>query len=136
MSENTDQKKKEPKKVKENKEVKETKESKENKEPKELKELKEIKENTNAVLTYKGRPLVRKDNVICFGDANNDKYVLTLTIKDTKNEKGLEIATSVLILIQSSDPGSQEIAKFGEKDSLYEAFEIGEIWLDSLLKQG
>ena len=118
MSENTDRSQKEPE------------------ENKEIKEIKEVNENKNAALTYKGKPLVRKDNVICFGDAASDKYVLTLTVKDTKNEKGLEIATSVLILIQSSDAGSQEIAKFGEKDSLYEAFEIGEIWLDSLLKQG
>ena len=95
-----------------------------------------MSENINSTLTYKGKPLVRKDNVICFGDANNDKYIMTLTIKEKKNEKGLEVATKVLILIQSSDSNSEEIVKFGEKDSLYEAFEIGEIWLDSLLKQG
>ena len=130
MSEKTIQKQKEPK------EVKNAKENKENKDNTEAKELKEVNENKNAILTYKGKPLVRKDNVICFGDAAADKYVLTLEIRKTKNEKGLEIATNVLILIQSSDAGSQEIAKFGEKDSLYEAFEIGEIWLDSLLKQG
>ena len=100
-----------------------------------MSEQQEQKENKNAVLTYKGKPLVRKDNVICFGDVNTDKYILTLTVKETKkDEKGLEIATKVLILIQSSDKNSQEIVKFGEKDSLYEAFEIGEIWLDGLLK--
>jgi len=93
-------------------------------------------ENRETVLTYKGKPLVRKDNVICYGDVNKDSYILTLTIKESKNEKGLEIATKVLILIQSSDINTKEIVKFGEKDSLYEAFEIGEIWLDSILKQG
>jgi len=102
----------------------------------EIAEVKELTENKNAALTYKGKPLVRKDNVICFGDVNADDYVLTLTIKETKDEKGLEIATKVLILIQSSDINSKAIVKFGEKESLYEAFEIGEIWLDSLLKQG
>ena len=106
------------------------------KEVKEIKEVKELNENKNAVLTYKGKPLVRKDNVICFGDANTDNYILTLTVKETKDEKGLEVATKVLILIQSADSNSKEIVKFGEKDSLYEAFEIGEIWLDSFLKQG
>ena len=90
-------------------------------------------ENKNEVLTYRGKPLVRKDNVICFGDVNTDKYILTLTVKETKDEKGLEVATKVLILVQTSDGN---IVKFGEKDSLYEAFEIGEIWLDSFLKQG
>ncbi|MCL1859328.1 MAG: hypothetical protein FWF92_08860 [Oscillospiraceae bacterium] len=116
-------------------EQKESKESKESTESTEVKDLKELKENKNAALTYKGKPLVRKDNIICYGDADADDYILTLTIKSTRDEKGLEIATSVLILIQSSDVNSKEIVKFGEKDSLYEAFEIGEIWLDSL-KQG
>jgi len=96
----------------------------------------ELNENKNASLTYKGKPLVRKDNVICFGDANADKYILTLTVKESRDEKGLEIATKVLILIQSTDSETKEIVKFGEKDSLYEAFEIGEIWLDNQLKQG
>jgi len=91
-------------------------------------------ENKNAALTYKNKPLARKGNVICFGDAEADRYVMTLTIMGSRQEKGFEIATNVRILIQSPDTG--EIVKFGEKDSLYEAFEIGEIWLDSFLKQG
>ena len=93
-------------------------------------------ENKDAALTYKNKPLARKGNVICFGDAKADKYVLTLTIKESRMEKGLEIATKVLILVQSSDANKKGIVKFGEKDALYEAFEIGEIWLDSFLKQG
>jgi len=76
-------------------------------------------------LTYKGKPLVRKGNVICFGDAQNDKYVLMLEIRDKNN---------ILILIQSTDAESKEIVKFGSKESLYDAFEIGEIWLESQLK--
>jgi len=96
--------------------------------------MSENTENKGAVLTYKGKPLVRKDNVICFGDAASDKYILTLTVKETKNERGLDVASKVLILIQSTDINSQEIVKFAEKDTLYEAFEIGEIWLESYLK--
>ena len=91
-------------------------------------------ETQTALLTYKGKPFVRKDNVICFGDAKKDKYILTLTVKETKNERGLTVASKVLILIQSTDINSQEIVKFAEKDTLYEAFEIGEIWLESYLK--
>jgi len=87
-------------------------------------------------LTYNGKPLVRKGDVISYGDAHADKYVLTLNIREKKKaENGIEAASNVLILIQSSDVNSKEIVKFGEKDSLYEAFEIGEIWLESHLKQ-
>ena len=89
-----------------------------------------------AVLTYNGKPLVRKGDVISYGDAAADKYVLTLEIREkNKLANGLETATKVLILIQSSDVNSKEIVKFGEKTSLYEAFEIGEIWLHGLLNQ-
>lgn len=102
----------------------------------EQKEQKEQNENKTAALTYKGKPLVRKDNVICFGDVKSDKYILTLTVKETKNENGLDIASKVLILIQNTDREANDmIVKFGEKESLYEAFEIGEIWLDNFLKQ-
>jgi len=111
-------------------ETKEIKATKEIKEPKESKEPTVLSENKNAALAYKGKPLVRKDNVICFGDAKTDKYILTLTVKESKkDEKGNDIASKVLILVQTSDGN---IVKFGEKDSLYEAFEIGEIWLESL----
>ena len=111
----------------------EKKEQTELKDAKEIKDIdiKDIKENKDEVLTYKGKPLVRKDNVICFGDAAKDRYILTLTIKESRTEKGTEIATKVLILVQTYDGN---IVKFGEKDSLYDAFEIGEIWLESLLK--
>ena len=111
-------------------------ENKEQNEQKDQNDQKELMENKNASLTYKGKPLVRKGEVICFGDAISDKYIMTLTIKESRKEKDVEIATKVLILIQSTDIETKEIVKFGEKDSLYEAFEIGEIWLDSYLKQG
>jgi len=96
--------------------------------------MSEINENKTAVLTYKNKPIARKGDVICFGDAASDKYILTLTVKETKNERGLTVASKVLILIKSTDINSQEIVKFAEKDTLYEAFEIGEIWLESYLK--
>jgi len=89
-----------------------------------------------AVLKYNGKPLVRKGDVISYGDAEADKYVLALEIREKKKlPNGLEAATKVLILIQSADINSKEIVKFGEKTTLYEAFEIGEIWLHSFLKQ-
>ena len=93
------------------------------------------KEDAPVMLTYNGKPLVRKGDIICFGDAKNDKYVLTLNIREKKSENGFDVASNVLILIQSTDVNSKEIVKFGEKETLYDAFEIGEIWLESFLKQ-
>jgi len=99
----------------------------EKKEQKDSKETKELKENKSTALTYKGKPLVRKNDIICYGDAKSDKYILMLQIRGE---------TNIFIAIQSTDKESTEgIVKYGQKDSLYEAFEIGEIWLESALKQ-
>jgi hypothetical protein len=92
-------------------------------------------EKPKAILTYKGRPLVRKDKTICFGNVT-DKYVLILTILETKAEKGLDVASRVLVQLQNTDENvssTDRVVKSTEKNSLYEAFDIGEIWLDRLL---
>ena len=46
-------------------------------------------------LTYKGRPLVRKDNVIYYGDMS-EKYVVMLQIMSTKKEGDMEVADKVV----------------------------------------
>ena len=86
------------------------------------------------ILNYKGKPLVRNGNVICYGDVKSDKYILILEIKQTKMENDREIATKVLVLIKSMEEDA--FVKYTEKDSLYEAFELGEIWIDGFLREG
>lgn len=92
-------------------------------------------EKERAIITYKGRPLVRKDKTICFGNVT-DRYVLILTILETKTQKGLDVASKVLVQLQNTDEtvnSKDRVVKSIEKNSLYEAFDIGEIWLDRLL---
>ena len=104
----------------------EKKEQKKQQEPKTQAAPKEKQENKISALTYKGKPLVRKNDIICYGDAKSDKYILMLQVRDS----------NIFIAIQSTDKNSTEgIVKYGQKDSLYDAFEIGEIWLSSYLKQ-
>ena len=91
-----------------------------------IKENKESKPE-NKIMSYKGKPLVRKGSVISFGDVKEDKYTLMLEIKETKQENGIDAASKVFIAIKDTEDDS--FVKFGEKDSLYDAFEIGEIWL-------
>lgn len=92
-------------------------------------------------LIYRGKPLLRENNMICYGDMANDKYVLFLMIL---NEKKLEIpGTSepvtgpdkILVQILSTDkskPAHERMVKQFEKNGLYDAMEIGMIWLDKL----
>lgn len=88
-------------------------------------------------LTYKGKPLVRKGNEIYYGDMS-EKYVIKLEILSTKNENGLEIADKVKVLLMLSDTEiklKERIIKTSEKTGLYEAMDIGAVWLERELKK-
>ena len=82
-------------------------------------------------LTYKGKPLVRKDNEIYYGDMS-EKYVIKLEILSTKTEGNLVLADKVKVLLMLSDTEiklKDRIIKTSEKTGLYEAMDIGAIWL-------
>ena len=83
-------------------------------------------------LMYKGKPLVREANTICYGYME-DKYILTLTIMNTVPQGDKEVPDKVLIQIVSTDkslPARERIAKQDLKTGLYDAFELGLMWLD------
>ena len=83
-------------------------------------------------LEYKGKPLVREGDTICYGDMN-DKCILILEIMSYKKSGGNDIPDKILIqIIDSKDPG--KILKQGSKDGLFEAFSLGCVWLDQALK--
>ena len=90
----------------------------------------------SGVLLYKGKPLVRKDNVVCYGDVN-DKYVVIITILESKEVRGQSIASKVLVQLQNTDESvavKDKVAKAAEKNSLYEGLDIGQVWLERLLR--
>ena len=82
-------------------------------------------------LMYKGKPLVREKNVIIYGDMR-EKYYLFLMILSTKIIGETETPDKILIQILSTD-GKQTIIKQGEKSGLYDALDIGSIWLERAL---
>ena len=84
-------------------------------------------------LMYKGRPLVREGNTICYGDMA-EKCILTLEIMSYKEESGNKVPDKILVsVIDSKDP--TKIIKQGAKDGLYDAFSIGVVWLEHALLQ-
>lgn len=88
-------------------------------------------------LTYKGKPLVRKGNEIYYGDMS-EKYVIKLEILSTKTEGDLVLADKVKVLLMLSDTEiklKDRIIKTSEKTGLYEAMDIGAIWLERELKK-
>ena len=77
----------------------------------------------NAVLMYKGRPLMRKDNLIYYGSMA-DSHIVMLQILETKKQGDMDIATRVSVQLQLTAPtvrSRDRIVKKGEKDGLYTA---------------
>ena len=88
-------------------------------------------------LTYKGKPLVRKGNEIYYGDMS-EKYIVKFEILSTKNEGDLVLADKIKVLLMLSDTEvklKDRIIKTSEKSGLYEAMDIGAIWLERELKK-
>ena len=83
-------------------------------------------------LEYRGWPLVREENTICYGDMS-EKCILVLEIMSYKEENGVRVPKDVFIqVIDSKDP--TKIIKQGKKEGLHDAFTIGLVWLDLALK--
>ncbi len=82
-------------------------------------------------LEYKGKPLVREGNTICYGDMN-EKCILVLEIMSYTKAGEISIPDKIFIqVIDSKDP--TKIVKQGEKNGLYDAFSIGLVWLERAL---
>ena len=87
------------------------------------------------VLTYKGRPLMRKDNMIYYGSMA-DSHIIMLQILETKKVNDMDVATRVSVQLQLTDPAVKSrdrIVKKSEKDGLYTALDVGSVWLQRAL---
>ncbi len=86
-------------------------------------------------LTYKGRPLRRKDNLVYYGDMS-DKYVVMLQILDTEPLMDLNLAKRVSVQLQLTDPdirSRDRVVKKAEKEGFYIALDLGAVWLERAL---
>jgi hypothetical protein len=89
----------------------------------------------NQILTYKGRPLMRKDNFIYYGSMA-DSHIIMLQILESKTVQGEQVASKVSVQLQLTDPnvkGRSRIVKKSEKDGLYTALDVGCVWLERAL---
>lgn len=87
------------------------------------------------VLTYKGHPLMRKDNLIYYGSMA-DSHIVMLQILETKKQADMDIATRVSVQLQLTDHAAKSrdrIVKKSEKNGLYAALDVGCVWLERAL---
>ena len=87
------------------------------------------------VLTYKGHPLMRKDNLIYYGSMA-DSHIIMLQILESKKQGDFDVATRVAVQLQLTDPAAKSrdrIVKKSEKNGLYAALDVGCVWLERAL---
>ena len=88
-------------------------------------------------LMYKGRPLVRSGNTLYYGSMA-EKYVIVMQILSTKEENGMQMAEKIQIQLMLTDPEvrmKDRIVKKSEKVGLYNAMDLGSIWLERALNE-
>lgn len=84
---------------------------------------------------YKGKPLVRSGNTLYYGNMT-DSVVVMMQIQSTKKVNDIDVADKVTVQLMKTDPtlrARERIVKKSEKDGLYNAMDIGSIWLERAL---
>lgn len=87
------------------------------------------------ILMYKGRPLMRKDNMIYYGSMA-DTHIIMLQILGTKKVGDQDVASKVSVQLQLTNPAVKSrdrVVKKSEKDGLYTALDVGSVWLERAL---
>ena len=90
-------------------------------------------------LVFRGKPLLREGNTFCYGSMS-DKYVLFMMVlsnKTVKDEEGksVEIPDKIILQVLSTDtskPPHERVVKQFDRNGLFDAMDIGLIWLDRL----
>lgn len=88
----------------------------------------------NTFLTYKGYPLLRKDDEIYFGNMSDDYFVrMQILHKKKFNDTDLEVADKIAIYKVSTNENlniMEAIIRKSEKYSLYDALDLAVAWLN------
>ena len=87
------------------------------------------------ILTYKGHPLMRKDNLIYYCSMA-DSHIVMLQVLESKKIGDIDVATRVSVQLQLTDPAARSrdrIVKKSEKNGLYTALDVGCVWLERAL---
>ena len=88
-------------------------------------------------LMYKGKPLVRCGDTLYYGNMA-DKYVVMLRVLSTRKKGDMELADKVSIQLMYTDADVRvrdRVVKSSEKQGLYNAMDIGSIWLERALAE-
>ena len=87
------------------------------------------------LLTYKDKPIYRQGNKIYYGDLS-ERLILVMEIVETEEKNGIQLTKKVKFHVQDNtgELGKGVNYRTGERDNLYEAFDIGAWWLQDALE--
>lgn len=100
-----------------------------------------IKKKSGEGMIYRGKPLMRLDNIIYYGSMA-EKYIIMLQILETKQipdhqkDSELSVATRVAVQLQHTSPdvkARDRVVKKSEKEGLYAAMDLASVWLERAL---
>ncbi len=92
------------------------------------------KKKQQEFLTYHGKPLIRSGKILYYGNPE-DKYIIMMAINQTEEINDLQVATDVTVTLQTNNGGGKEkILKKVDREGLYRALDLAEVWLDNALE--
>lgn len=90
-----------------------------------------------ASLTYKGLPLVRSNDEMYYGDPAKE-FVVYMKVLSTKQVGTQTVSDKIHVSLVSTDntlDPMQRMQKQGIKNGLYNALDVGAVWLQSALSK-
>lgn len=93
------------------------------------------KASKSNVLLYKNKPLIRCGDILYYGNLT-DKYIVMLQVLSSQTVREMPVANRVSVALQytANDlKAKDKTIKKTEKDGLYNALDIGSIWLERAL---
>lgn len=94
-------------------------------------------ESKSKFLEYKGKPLVRCGKMIYYGNMS-DPYVICLNVLNEEKVEDLQISGKIVIQLINTDPDvspKEKVVKKSEKNGLFNALDLGAVWLERAMKQ-
>ena len=90
----------------------------------------------NNFLTYKNKPIVKSGNEIYYGNMA-EPFIVRFTVLSTVKAGENEIPGKVKVELLKSDTqlsDKERVVKASEKDSFFDALDVGFVWLERNLK--
>lgn len=87
-------------------------------------------------LEYKGKPIVRKGDTIYYG-STAEKYVIMMQVLSKRKVGKQNVDDKIKVQLIATDdslPPEKRVLKTSDKVGLYDALDIGVIWLERALK--